>query len=141
MSQASSRQFQVQAVQHITLYCSLSIGYVLDPKPVSVRPVQTRGKKPKVLLSWFTDSSVASSGDEYRPEAVTRRVKKAGNANLVIKRALSHFGLVKQEKILDKARQRRGQVNPLISFDQEETEFINCDRHSVSSTSSGNCTI
>ena len=105
---------------------------------MSVRPVQTRGMKPKVLMSWFTDSSVASSGDEYRPEAVTKRVKKAGHASLVIKRALNHFGLLKQEKILEKARKRRGEVDPIISFDQEETEFISCDLNETVSTASGN---
>ena len=78
-----------------------------------------------MLVSWFSESSVASSGDEYRPDAVIKRVKKAGHANLVIKRALKNCGLVQQERILDKARERRrAETNPVISFTQEETEFI-----------------
>ena len=106
---------------------------------MSIRPVQTRGKTPNMLLSWFTDSSVASSGDEYRPEAVTRRVKEAGNANMVIKRALKHFGLLKQETILEKARKQRGQVRPILSYEAEETEFVSCGLDDTTSTASGRC--
>ena len=105
-------------------------GYILEAKPISIRPVQTRGLETKKnMVSWFSESSVASSGDEYRPVSVIKRVKKVGFANQVIKRALKNCGLAKQEDILDKARARRNTAdpNPILSYFAEETEFIGVD--------------
>ena len=96
-----------------------------------MRPMQTRGKpRTKCINSDVSDSSVASSGEEYRPETVTRRVRKVGTASQVIKRALVHCGLAQQERIIEKANNKRTPFNydPLVSFEQDEVEFVACEQ-------------
>ena len=104
---------------------------------MSVRPMQTRGKEPRRMVSWFSESSIASSGDEYRPQSVIKRVKRVGHASQIIKRALKSCGLAKQETILDKARARRRDdfPDPIVSYDAEETEFVEVDEAENSGSS------
>ena len=80
----------------------------------------------KPQLSFYSDSSVQSSGEEYIPEAVTRRVRKEERANVLVGKALQSFGLEKTEEIVRKVKDRRTETepDPTISFTQDETEFI-----------------
>ena len=108
------------------------LGYVMPARPLSLRPVQTRStekrrkSKLKPQLSFYSDSSVQSSGEEYVPEAVTRRVRKEERANVLVGKALQSFGLEKTEEIVRKVKDRRTETepDPTISFTQDETEFI-----------------
>ena len=97
-------------------------------KPVALRPVQTRkvereGKVvPTKTLS--ESSSAPSSGEEFVPDVIARRVRREGRASQVVKKALQGFGLVEAEEVVRKAKSRRtkSEQGPMISYTQEECE-------------------
>ena len=78
-----------------------------------------------------SSSSLLSSGEEFVPDIVAKRVRREGRASQVVKRALQDFGLEETEKIVRKAKSRRTSIDqdPMVSFIQEESEFVDAGRH------------